>query len=210
MSGAPATVPAIPAGYMMRSDGSLVPESNVKAEHRLEDELVRNWLGRAKEVSAQLEDFRAKAFGDVDAFLELLAQQYGTTRGGVKGNFTLSSFDGTMQVQVSSGDFITFGPELQAAKSLIDTCISEWARGSNDNIQTIVNDAFAVGKEGKLQTDRILGLRRLHIEDPRWKRAMEAIGDAIRVVKSKRYVRFYERPNADTPMRQVPLDVARV
>jgi len=44
-----------------------------------------------------------------------------------------------------------------------------------------------------INTQRILGLRKLKIENATWKRAMEAIGDAVTVTGSCAYYRVYER-----------------
>ncbi|MBY4639998.1 DUF3164 family protein, partial [Gluconacetobacter entanii] len=66
------------------------------------------------------------------------------------------------------------------------------------------------GKEGKIRTDKILGLRRLNIEDEEWQRAMQAISDSIRIDTTKAYLRFHERSGPDDDFRQVPLDIARV
>ncbi|MCO5059669.1 MAG: DUF3164 family protein, partial [Rhizobiaceae bacterium] len=49
----------------------------------------------------------------------------------------------------------------------------------------------------------------LDIEDPRWKKAMEAIRDAMRVVGSKTYVRCYERESHDGEWRAVTIDLAK-
>ena len=65
-------------------------------------------------------------------------------------------------------------------------------------------------KEGKLPVDRILSLRRLNIEDERWKRAMDAISEAIRVESSKSYIRFYRRESADKPWTALSLDIAKL
>jgi hypothetical protein len=137
-----------------------------------------------------------------------VAQTYGAKRGGAKGNVTLHSYDGNSKVTVAVGDTMTFGPELQAAKDLIDECLTEWVKGGNPNLRTLINDAFDVEKEGKLRTDRILGLRRLEIDDPRWKRAMDAIGDALRVQSSTRYLRFHRKRGQE--FEQVSLDVSRL
>lgn len=201
------TISGVP--YMLNAEGALVPAANVKAEHKLENYLVFDLLERATELADALVMFKHHAFAEIDAFVALIAKEYGVEKGGIKGNLTLKSFDGQTMVQVSMGDFITFGIELQAAKNLIDECIGKWAAGADTNLRTIVNDAFAVGKEGKLQADRILGLRRLQIDDPTWARAMEAISNAVRVTRTKRYVRFYRRPTPDADFVQVSLDMAR-
>jgi hypothetical protein len=206
---APPSPAEIPDGFMADSSGRLVPIANVREEHKLEDELVRQLHSRAVALSEALRQFRENGFAEIAALMEMLAERYQAPKGGAKGNMTLSSYDGSLRVQVAIGDYLTFGPELQIAKRLVDACLVRWSQGANDNLRTIINDAFAVDKEGKLKVDRILGLRRLEIVDPEWKSAMEAIGDAVRVTHSKQYLRLYRRA-ADGAYAQVPLDVARV
>lgn len=199
-----------PAGYMQDSAGRLVPTANVKPEHLLEDKLVRELDDRARVLEQELVALKAKAFAEIDTLLDLLLERYKADRRSDRGNLTLASYDGSLRVQVAVGDQLAFGPELQAAKSLIDGCLRRWSQGGNPNLETIITDAFDVGKEGKVRVDRILGLRRLSIEDDDWQRAMAAIGDAVRVTHSRRYVRFYRRLGQDQPYVQVPLDIARV
>jgi Protein of unknown function (DUF3164) len=195
---------------MKDAQGRLVPITLVKPEHYLEDRLVREMHAASLLQSAALKRFREKAAGDIASFLELLAEKYGAKPGGAKGNLTLSSYDGTLRIQLAVGDQLAFGPELQIAKTLVDECIRGWSAGANENLQAIVNDAFSVDKQGKLNVERILSLRRLDIQDEPWQRAMVAIGDAIRVVRSKEYLRFYQRVKVDEKFQQVPLDLASV
>lgn len=200
----------VPDGYMRDSQGRLVPLAAVKAEHKLEDELVRDLFAKAEEASAALKAFRESAMGMIGIFLDLLADQYKAQRGGAKGNVTLSTYDGLLRIQLAIGDQLAFGPELQVAKDLVDACIREWSKGADENLQAVVNDAFNVDKRGKLNIDRILALRRLNIRDATWLRAMTAIGDAIRVERSKQYLRFYRRKSPDEKLVQLPLDLASV
>ncbi|MDR1858862.1 MAG: DUF3164 family protein, partial [Treponema sp.] len=79
--------------------------------------------------------------------------------------------------------------------------------GSRNEIKALVNSAFYVDKAGNINTARILGLRRLDISDPEWKRAMEAITESIQVSGSKEYLRVYTRAD-NGEYQQVPLDVA--
>jgi hypothetical protein len=201
--------PVSTAGMMLNAHGYWVPERLVRPETKLEDQTVKMLCGRAREMRGQLASFRFEAFADVDQFMEILAERYGAKPRST-GNTTLTSFDGLQKVEISTGHFLTLGPELQSAKSLIDECLEEWSEGANDNLKVLVNDAFAVGEGGKLRVDRILALRRVDIADAKWQRAMAAISDAIRVTHSKRYVRFHERTDANAPWKQIALDVARV
>ncbi len=203
-----APAPAIPDGYMKDAKGRLVPEHLVKPVDKLQDQLVRKMMGYAAELSAQIARFRGHCFDDVGAFLGLLGEKYGATRGGRKGNMTFTSFDGCMKVQVQVADRLTFGPELQVAKDLIDACIAEWSEGSRAEIRALVDHAFRADKEGQVSREAIFALRRVEIADERWQRAMEAVTDSIRMVGSKTYLRFYRRRSPEAPWEAVSIDLA--
>jgi hypothetical protein len=66
-----------------------------------------------------------------------------------------------------------------------------------------------VDKQGKVDTKRILGLRRLDITDDEWQRAMEAISDSVTVAVSKEYIRLYQRDDEGN-YHQLALDIAAV
>lgn len=198
----------IPAGYRLKHDGSYVPESSIKPIDLARDGIVNEIVGKAKELSAEITNFKTGSFADIQAFIEMSAEQYGAKVGGNKGNVTLISFDGRYKIQRAVAENITFDERLQAAKHLIDQCIQTWSEGVNANIRVLVNDAFQVDKEGNISMGRVLGLRRLNISDEKWKSAMQAISDAIQVVGSKSYVRVYERVGETDKWSAIALDVA--
>lgn len=195
--------------YMPDAKGNLVPVESIKPADRLEDETVRKIMGYARDLSAQIGRFKAHTFDDLGAFEALLAQEYGAEKGGAKGNKTFMSFDGLMKVQVQVQDYIDFGPQLQIAKALVDECLNEWAADSRPEIRAIVTRAFNTDKAGQINRAEIFMLLRLEIEDERWKRAMDAIRDAMRVVGSKTYVRCYERRSIDDAWQPVTIDLAK-
>lgn len=199
-----------PEGYMEDQAGRLVPIDTIKPIDIERDKLVREIVKSAREVNGALTQFKAAIFGDIQAFIDLSAEQYGVMMRGAagKGNITLISFDGRYKVQRAIAEHITFDERLQAAKVLIDGCIADWSKGSRPEIQVLVNSAFQVDKEGNINTGRVLGLRRLDITDVRWQKAMQAIGDAVQVVGSKAYIRVYEKPEGSDEYRPIALDVA--
>jgi hypothetical protein len=85
-------------------------------------------------LSEQVARFKGHTFEDLGALEALLAQEYGVTKGGAKGNKTFMSHDGLYKVQVQVADHIDFGPQLQIAKELIDECLNEWAADSRPSI----------------------------------------------------------------------------
>lgn len=195
--------------YMADAKGSLVPVSMIRPEDLLEDETVRKIAGYALELSAQVSRFKQHTFDDLGDFEAILAQEYEASKGGAKGNKTFMSHDGLYKVQVAVADRIDFGPQLQIAKELMDECLNEWAADARDEIRTIVTRAFNTDKEGQINRTEIFMLLRLDIDDPRWKRAMQAIRDAMRVVGSKTYVRCYHRATTDAGWEAITIDLAK-
>ncbi len=190
------TTTNIPAGHRVDAKGRLVPETQIKPIDRTRDELVREWFGKAEAMNKALAEFKRAAFADVEAFVDLSANEYGVSLGGNKGNVQLLSFDGELRIQRAIAERIVFDERLQAAKELIDECLTEWTVDARPEIALLVQDAFRVDSAGNIRTGNVLALKRLAIEDERWLRAMEAIGDAVQVVGSKSYIRFHRRqPN---------------
>ena len=194
--------------YMADPKGALVPLEVVKATDLLMDEMVRKIIGFAADLSAQIARFKLHTLGDVSGLLDVFDQEHGVQLGGTKGNVTLTTFDGTMKVQLAIADQITFGPELQSAKKLVDECLIEWAADSRPELRAIVQRAFNTDKEGLVNRAELFGLLRLDIEDERWQRAMKAIKESIRVEGRKEYVRFYRRADARMAWEPVTIDVA--
>jgi hypothetical protein len=194
-------------GYMKDAKGRMVPIDLVKPVDLARDQLVHEIVGRSLELSRILGDFKRHSLEDLRAFIELSAEQYGVKIGGRKGNVTLTSYDGEFRVLIAIDERITFDERLQAAKALIDECIKSWTVGARGELKVLVDDAFAVDKQGKINTNRVLGLRRLEITDPTWLRAMDAISDSVMVTESKEYIRVYRR-NERGEYDLVSLDIA--
>ena len=190
-------------------DGTLLPISVVKPQHVLEDELVRQEIGHAIALSEQVSRFRGHVSDNLGAFEALISEQYGAKVGGKKGNKTLMTYDGLYKVTVQVADDIAFGPELQVAKTLVDECLNDWSANAPVELKAVITKAFSTDKEGQINRAALYGLLRLEIEDERWRRAMQAIRDAMRVVGSKQYVRFYRRADSTAPWVPITIDLAR-
>jgi hypothetical protein len=194
---------------MADAKGRWTPVETIRAADKLEDQTVRKIMGYARDLSEQVARFKQHTFDDLGTFEALLAEQYGASKGGAKGNKTFLSFDGLKKVEVQVQDHIDFGPQLQIAKSLVDECLNEWAADSRPEIRAIVTRAFNTDKAGKINRAEIFMLLRLEIEDERWKQAMAAIRDAMRVIGSKTYVRCYERASIADRFRPITIDLAK-
>ncbi|KLU14795.1 DUF3164 family protein [Xenorhabdus griffiniae] len=204
------TTISAPDGYWIDAKGVLTPVEIIKEIDFERDALVGELVQFAFKVNEALEELKLRAFADIQAFVDLSAEKYGSVKGGKKGNVTLYSYDGRFKIQRAMQDRIAFDERLQAAKALIDECLADWTVDARPEIQTLINQAFITDKEGDINTGRVLALRRLGIEDERWVQAMVAIGEALQVVGSKSYLRVYERIGDTDRYQPIALDIAGV
>lgn len=213
------TKPMVPAGaveisgryYLRNGNGDLVAVDNIKPADLLIDEMVVKQLAYARDLSAEMARFQSYCFAETGAMDAVLDQQYGVKRPEKhKGNRSYTSYDGSLQVKVSVAEQLTFGPELQSAKKLLDEMILEKSAGADPFLVTLVNQAFAVDQEGKVDRSSIFALAKLEVPDPRWPDIQAAIKDATRVSGTKTYMRFYQKNEATGRMEMVALDLAAI
>ena len=205
MNAATATIDT--SQYRTDARGALVPISSIKPTDLMRDDLIKEIFAKVKPLNQKLAELKHEAINDLRSFIEISANEYGVALGGKKGNVTLTSFDGEYRIQIAMQDTLHFDERLQAAKQLIDECLQEWTQDSGDDLKTIVQAAFDVNKEGQINTSRVLGLRRLNIQNEKWLQAMNILSDSIQVQASKEYVRFYQR-NKDGKYELINLDIA--
>lgn len=200
----------IPEGYWKNQQGHLIPLETIKPIDKTRDELVRLLIEKAEQQHEALKVFKDLCFSEIAAFVDQSLTEYGAKLGGTKGNVTLYSYDGSIKIQMAIHENIRVDERLQAAKTLVDECINEWAQGARPEIVAIIKGAFQVDQQGNINTGRILALRRLDIDDERWLKAMQAIADSIQVIGSKAYVRFYKRVGDSDQYKPLSLDIASI
>lgn len=196
------------------AQGHLVPLSQISELDQMKNGVALELCAEALKVQAIIADFKRRALAEMMASKELIFEKYGAKIGGAKGGFSIKSFDGSTVAELSIADRVGFGPELEAAKALIDECIESWAeQGDLDpRFRTLVEHAFQVNKAGRIDTQRVLGLRKLPMKDrdgqidPKWETAMTAVSDALFVDKTATYLRFYHRNEATNKREQISLN----
>lgn len=196
-------------GYRKNAQGYLVPEDLIRPVDKLRDDVVLNIVEAAKVLRQAMADFKAASMQQIGDFIDLSSKEYGVEYGGTKGNVTLPSFNGQFKILRAVGAHRVFDERIQAAKKLIDDCVIAWSDGANVNLKALVDHAFRVNKQGRIDVNEVLGLRQVEIDDARWQEAMDAIADSIRVTGTSQYLRIYERqPNGK--YEQISLDIAGV
>ncbi|MFY4824768.1 DUF3164 family protein [Klebsiella pneumoniae] len=199
-----------PEGYWIDAKDVLIPEKILKPIDLARDALVGEIVTKAIELNKLMKEFKENSFGDIGAFVDLSANEYGVKLGGKKGNVTLYSFDGRYLIQRAMADRIAFDERLQAAKALIDQCLADWTEGARPELQILINRAFSTDKSGAVSTGAVLALRRYEIDDQRWHRAMEAIGESLQVIATSSYIRIYERIGDTDQYTPIALNMATV
>jgi hypothetical protein len=193
--------------YMIDTQGRQVPAGLVSEIDKLRDQTVCAIAAEVLQMKETITIFKRRIRDDIFAFLSLSADKYGKTFGGKKGNISLTSYDGHYKILLAASVTITFNERLQVAREIISDCLDKWSANARPEIRVLVNDAFQVDKTGNLSTTRVLGLRRLEINDADWQKAMQAISDSIQITGSKQYLRFYER-DVQGEYKQIPLDIS--
>ncbi len=201
----------VPEGYSKDGKGNLVAIANINQTDLIKDEFVRKAIDKAVEMQEALAEFKQSLMAEADDFIELLAQEHGVNLGGKKGNVTLRTFDSQLKVTLQTQERIELGPELTLAKQLIDQCLDEWTEGGNQNIKAIVSKTFNTDKQGSLNPQRILALRKLEISDDsgKWTKAMNIIAESVGVVDSCRFIRFYKQDDKGIE-QAISLDIAKL
>lgn len=206
------TEKTIHPGYWEKADGTLTPVSKIKEIDKDRHRTVTELCEQAKVESARLAGFKLSAANHFDGFLDRSAALYGAKLRGVKGkgNVTITSYEGRYKIERQIADRLVFDERIQTAKVLIDECIQSWSKGSKAEIKAIVNNAFRVDKAGRISTERVLELRRIESDDPKFAEAMRAIADSMQVASSKAYLRFYERNEHTNEYVPINLNVAAI
>ena len=193
---------------MVDPQGRYVPMGLVKEIDKTRNDLVRGQVEAAKELQTAMIKFKQIIMSEIKAFVELAAMEWDVKLGGKKGNITLYSYDGKYKIQVQISENMVFDEQLQVAKAMIDQCLIKWTENSGLEIKALINDAFQVDKEGRINTNRIITLRRHVIKDELWLKAMDAISASAQVVGSKEYIRLYERVEGKDKWNAISLDMA--
>ena len=195
--------------YRQDARGNLVSVDNIKPIDLARDDFIREAFAKVLPLREQMKELKAQQMADANAFVDLSVEQYGAKRS-VKGNITLTSFDGKLGIAIAQADVLHFDERLQAAKALIDECLNEWTQDSRAELKTFVLQAFDVSQEGKINVRKVLDLRKLDIADEKWQRAMKAIADSLHTQATREYIRYYQRNEETGEYEHVSLDFARV
>ena len=79
---------------MIDSQGRYVPSETIKPVDLRRDGLIRALMPEVEELSKRIAELKAKAFRDVDSFLDLSASRYGVRSKARQCTISLRTFNG--------------------------------------------------------------------------------------------------------------------
>lgn len=195
-------------GNWITPTGDTVPPRFVPKHDKDRDRLVEKLFRAAEQESERLARFKAMVIEEVGAYIRRRIDEY-NIEPNREGNYLMSTFSGDKKLELKIGKFIDFDDRLQFAKRKIDNCLERWSETADTKLRTVVFDAFKVDTKGRVDTKRILGLRKLQIKDKEWQEAMDLIGKAVTVIATRAYYSFMSR-QADGDWQTLRLDFAKV
>lgn len=178
--------------------GTKIPYNRINPYERKAESKLAQIAKAAVNVNERLSNFKAdlqKAASEL--YAAFIAQNGGKAPGRGKGNLTFYNFDRSIKVEMSVNESISFDENtIQLAHDKLNELLEDGLEEAKDFVKPLVMDAFSTAK-GKLDTKRVLGLRRYadKISDPRYAEAMSFIDQAIRKPSSKEYFRVWIRGN---------------
>lgn len=175
-------------------NGQEIPAQYVPKLDKERDRVAQKLHKRAVTLNKQIAAYKNMALAEADEIFEAMLEKHDSSKDH-KGNYTITSFDKTIKIEVNVKDRIEFTDEIQVAQLKINEFLAMKIEGADADLQEIVNNAFRTTK-GRLDTKRVLSLFSYKIKHAKWLEAMEAIKSSITKNSSKRYMRIFKKDDS--------------
>jgi hypothetical protein len=194
------------ATYWLDADGEKVPEKYVPEHDKKRDKVVEEIFTRVKELQKMMHKYKFEIAEMISGYLNETAEEFGENW---KGNATLYNFNQDCGVEVKIQKRLSFDERLNVAKKKIDNFIKDIVKGSKKELVALVNSAFQPDQSGNLDARQIMKLKRVEIDDPQWKAAIELIDKSLIVQGTKTYYNFKIRKE-DGSWKYIVLNFSRI
>ncbi len=167
--------------------GTNVPREYVPNLDRKRETAVGKIYDKATKLSRRLAAFKSEAFDEADGIYEDMLKEADIDPTERKGNYTLTSFDKSVKVEINVADRIEFDENIEFAQVKFREFIALKTKGADQEISELVNQAFSTRK-GKLDTKRVLSLFSYKITHPVWLQGLEFVKKSMSTNSSVRYM----------------------
>lgn len=176
-----------------------IPYNRTTDFERKAERITAKLAKEAMRLNSSLKAFKTEVKQQAQSLYETFCLENKVTgKGKGKGGATFYNFDRSIKIEVTVNEQISFDENtIELAKNKLDEMLNDGLAAAKDFIKPLVMDAFKTSG-GKLDTKRVLGLRRYadRVTDPRYAEAMKLIDKAIRNPKSKEYFRVWVKDDA--------------
>jgi hypothetical protein len=199
-------------GNWINRNGKPVSPEHINKVVKKRDQVVSKIMAKALRLEGNIKKAKMDILKEVDRYLQALAKasEADMSIKDSKGNITLTDYSGLNQIEVSINDLVEFDERILVAKDLIDKCLNKWADGANENIRSIISEAFNTDKQGKINKFMIIRLTKIEIKDPDWKKAIGLIIDSMNVRGTRQYVNLRTRESSDDRYRTINLNFSSI
>ena len=191
---------------MTDSNGNEVPLKYVTAYDRARDAATRRIHARFVRARKMLETLVAESIAELDKLSQLKESL------GKKGNFSATSFDGLIRVNIRQRYNIFLDERVVKARELmmgyVNRILANVREQEAKALRLIISEAFRANSQGFLSTSKIFALLRMEIDDPDWHAAKEILQESIKPQKGKRYLSCDTRKNTQVDFSTIRLDIA--
>lgn len=187
-------------------NGMSVPLQYVPDIDKKREQVTQRFLAKSLSLNKQLNKLKDDMFDELDVIYQRMLKEANIEPSERKGNFTVSSFDKSIKIEVKIQERIEFDDTIALAQEKIGQFLREKTKDSDLDLIEIVNNAFQTSK-GRLDTKRVLSLFSYKIKHPTWTEAMELLKKSIDRNNSKRYISISVR-NEEGAYEQVQLNFA--
>lgn len=181
--------------------GNEVPRDYVPKFDRYNEIQVSKIFNAAIKLNEQIARFKAMSYEIADALYAEMLRNANIAPSDRKGNYTLTSFDKSIRIEVNVNELIEFDENINLAQMKLQEFIENKTKGVDIDIVALINQAFTTRK-GRLDKARIFGLFSLNITHPLWQESMELIRKSINRNSTVRYMEISEK---DENGRYIPI-----
>jgi len=198
------------AKTMIDSDGNSVPLKHVQPYDRLRDRKVRAIHARWIKTRAVLEACMADCIRDLTALQGARLDQGDAL--GVRGNFSVSSFDGLINVQIKQSYQINLDDRARQARDMMleyaKALVERVGGMDGEALSQIITETFKANAMGSLSVGKVISLLRLDIRAAAWIQAKDLLSASLHSKKGKAYLIVGAKPDRQHDIDTIRLDAA--
>jgi len=196
---------------MTDTDGLEVPIKHVQPYDRNRDKKVRAILARWEKTRKAIEDCMAACIKDLN---DLQGERAKLPNGdlGSKGNFSVSSFDGIVHVQIKQNYNTLLDDRSRQAREIMlayaERIVGKIEGMDGAFLSQVITDTFQPTSTGVLSQGKVLKLLRYTIKDKEWERARDLMYASMLPERGKAYLSVGVKPDRQHDPVNIRLDAA--